>query len=416
MRYNNIAPQGTFIHAYMESMSEQETASAYDFWCAIWMLSCACGRDVIVDRPRAPVFLNIYAILVAESGITRKSSAVRNAFNIVREFNNQTGAFALIESKSTPETLDQILHERYIEAGSSRVAVAISELAIFLGTNKNIADMPALLTDLYDCPSNRSGGGTISRGRLNQNQVWLSFLSASTPSWLFRSVNPNVVSGGFTSRCLFIIEQQPKRRVAWPSADERNGISHLVEYLIRTSKQAKAYKRISITDSALTTFKRWYGNRQLHLDDFNSSFESREDAHVLRLAALLCVNDDSWIIQKSHITNAIKIIIYCKETASTLFEGTNARSKWIMGVVALRDKLLQADTDAVPRSQLYLVCRKYLDKHEFDALIDVMHECQMIQRFTIVKKTRGRPAELIRGTIELSKTKVVERITKEMAQ
>lgn len=417
MNYNNVAAKGTFIHEYMQQMSEQETATAYDFWCAVWMLSCAAGRDVIVDRPRAPVYLNVYAILVAESGVTRKSSAVRTAFNIVRQFNEQCTAFSLIESKTTPERLEQILHERYEDGGSSRVAIAISELAVFLGTSKYTQEMPALLTDLYDCPASRSGGGTISRGGVTQRDVWVSFLSASTPSWLFRSVNPNIVQGGFTSRCLFVVEEKPKRRIAWPTdnTSERDQ-SSLVSSLVGIREKAKEYQRIGISDAAKQAFTRWYTKRPLHVDDFRAGFESREDAHVLRLAGLLSINDDSWIIQRNHITAAIKIIEHCKATASTLFEGGNARSKWIMGVVAIRDRLLQSGTDPLPRSQLYLACRRYIDNAEFAAVLDVMHELAMIQRFEIPKQGKGRPVELIRGTTGLTKGGVVEKLAKEMGQ
>ena len=60
----------------MDYMSYVETAESYDFWCAVWAIGDACGRRVYVDRPNIPVYLNWYIILAAESGSTRKSTAI----------------------------------------------------------------------------------------------------------------------------------------------------------------------------------------------------------------------------------------------------------------------------------------------------------------------------------------------------
>src|SRR5262245_1037536 len=93
---------GSFIANYMDWMSEQETPEMYDYMCALWCLSLALGRDVYVNRPRAPVHLNMYICLVSESGIMRKSTSIRMATSVVREYLTQTETpIALIESKTT---------------------------------------------------------------------------------------------------------------------------------------------------------------------------------------------------------------------------------------------------------------------------------------------------------------------------
>lgn len=410
MRYDHIAAPDTFIGAYMAHMSEQETATDYDFWCALWLLSCAVGRSVIVDRPRAPVFLNLYAILVANSGVTRKSAAVGVAKGIANQLFADDPTIGLLETKITPEMLDRSLHERSTAVGCAGVAVAVSELATFLGNERYNAGMPALLTDLYDCPSSRRGGGTVSRGAVDQTNIFVNFLSASTPAWLFKSVNPSIVQGGFTSRCIFVTSEQPKRRIAW-SDSAAGSIEPLLGRLRIIRAQGRNYRTITINPVALTVFRGWYSKRKCSVDTFTSSFESREDAHILRLAAFLCINDNTWIIQAAHIKAAIKIIAAVKASSSKLFEGTNSRTKYAIGVTKLQEVLIKAGLDAVPRSQLYLKVRNHLDTHEFAALIDVLSEIKAIQRFTQVHEGAGRPAELIRATLGLAAKGVVERVT-----
>lgn len=419
MNYNNIAPVGSFIHTYMQHMQHVETATSYDFWCAMWALSCAAGRDIVVDRPRAPVYLNVYAILVAESGITRKSSAVRTITDIVQQFNEQEDAFAFIQSKSTAEFIERTLHTRTASHSTGRIAISISELATFLGMEKYTITIPALLTHLYDCPANAGDGGTTTGGLRRAKDVWISFLSASTPSWLYKSVNPNVIAGGFTSRCLFIVEEQPKKRIAWP--EEKEGSSdevvrqQLTQMLSAIRKSAYTYKRIAISDGGLRSFRNWYTRRNTHYDEFRSSFESREDAHCLRVAALLSINDGSWEINKAHISHSIRIVAAVKESASRLFEGNTQHTKWVQGIVGVRDSLLAAGTDPISRSRLYLSCRKKLDNAEFDALLDVLHESGAIQRFEI-KQSKGRPITLYRGTTLLTKRNFVEGIVEQLGR
>lgn len=409
MRYEHIAAPDTFIGAYMTHMNEQETATAYDFWCACWLLSCAVGRDVIVARPRAPVFLNLYAILVANSGITRKSAAVGVARTLARQLFEDDPMLALLEAKTTPEKLDTILHDRSKATGSAGLAVGISELAVFLGTERYNATMPALLTDLYDCPNTREGGGTVTRGSIDQHNVFVNFLSASTPAWLLRSVNPNVTEGGFTSRCIFVVSEQPKRRIAW-GCDEGTGTQPLLSRLRVIRSQGRDYRTITLNEAALKIFRTWYAKRKLNLDSYRSSFESREDAHILRIAAFLCINDSTWIIQASHINTATKLIAAVKSSATSLFEGTNSRTKFLVGVERLTETLVALGLGTIPRSNLYLKVRGQLDSAEFTALLDVMHEVGAIQRFIQPHEGAGRPADLIRGTKLLATKGIVDRI------
>src|SRR5690606_2971874 len=141
-------------------------------------------------------------------------------------------------------------------------------------------------------PSSRMGGGTIGRGKTEIRDVFLSFLAASTPTWLARAINPDVVEGGFTSRCMFIVSEQRKKRIAWPSAKNED-TSWFVEELQKIRQKAATVQRLDLTPGALKAFTTWYNNKTESRDPFSASFESREDAHVLRLAGYLAVDDGS---------------------------------------------------------------------------------------------------------------------------
>lgn len=407
MKYDKLVPADTFLGRYLSYMQDQETPQAYDFWCGMWLLSTAVGRHTIVDRPRAPVFLNMYVLLIAESGTTRKSTSVRQAVSFIRSINDPE--MMLIESRTTPEKLELNLSNHSKEYGHARCAVAVSELVTFLGSEKYNKTMPSLLTDLYDCAAIRSGGGTVTKGSVTIRNLYVSFLSASTPAWLLRAVNPDVVEGGFTSRCLFIVAEEPKRKIAWPS-DARGDNTPLVVALRDIASLSRNTPTILITDGALKKYTSWYNSRPTSRDPFRSSFESREDAHVLRVAALLAINDGSWAILHNHMVAAIKLIAGVKADGAKLFEGTGNRSRVILGIERLRDCLLGLGSDTISRSKLYLKTRPHLDQAEFAAALDVMHELSLIQVFELKHEGAGRPTTLYRGTKSLAGEKSINAI------
>jgi hypothetical protein len=379
-------------------MSKTETAYDYDWWCALWTVACACGRDAWVARPRAPVYLNMYTVLIGDSGVPRKTTSVTTAGGLVRDMYAGDDVIGYLDAKMTGERLDQVLHERTLEHGSGQLAIAIPELAVFMGTEHYVANMPTLLTDLYDCPGLRHGGGTISRGGTIQRSVWLSFLSASTPVWLLKTVNPNVVEGGFTSRCIFVISNKPKQSIPWPEETTDDERAVLLCDLRRLRSRAREHGAIVLTDKALARFRIWYAGRTHALDTYRQSFEAREDAHVLRIAALLSANDGSWRVDTSHITSAIELVGSVKEGSSLIFEGSETRTKYASALDMVRSLLISAGMDPVPRSVIYRRCRIWLSYEEVNMLLEVLHEVEAVQRFTHRTGDRGRPVEYFRGT------------------
>jgi len=341
----------------------------------------------------------MYLVLIGDSGVPRKTTSVTTAGGLVRELYDNKDTIGYLDAKMTGEKLDQVLHERSREHGSSQLAIAIPELAVFMGTEHYIANMPTLLTDLYDCPGFRHGGGTLARGETIQRNVWLSFLSASTPVWLLKTVNPNVVEGGFTSRCIFVISNTPKQSVPWPEEDESDEERAILLSDLRYCRStAHKHGPIVLDDKALAAFRVWYGKRTHALDPYRQSFEAREDAHVLRIAALLAVNDSSWVVHPQHIATAVELVASVKEGSSLIFEGAEARTKFASALDTIRSQLIGAGMDPVPRSVLYRRTRIWLNFEEVNMLLEVLHEIGAVQRFTARSGMRGRPVEYYRGT------------------
>lgn len=407
--------EGSFIHRYMEWMSEHETPEIYDLMCAIWCLSIALGRDVIVDRPRAPVHLNTYMILVSESGIMRKSTSINAALSIVREFHRLTNSsMLLVESKITMGAMLDDLARSSLQTGTSQMVLVASELAAMLGRGAQIGGVPALLTDLYDCPAERSGGGSIHSGTLNLTNCYAAFLAGSTPSWLERAVRPEIIAGGFTSRCYFVTGKVRKRLVAWPTGNDNTSTRiSLVQTLMELAHDSKAHARIGISDAAKSTFTDWYTARPLHRDTFRESFESREDGHVLRLAGLMAANERQWSISDDHIRRAISLVGTLKRCGTDLFTGGEIERYDLKVLRKMRAEILAAGTSGISRSELYkALFVSGRGRQEFHTLLNTMHELELVRVIDVL--TRGRTKRVFIATEYLRNELLLQEVARKL--
>lgn len=399
--FRDAVKPNTFLHRYLEYMSPLETPLAYDFWCGLWLISNAIGRRITVNRPGAPVFLNLYMVLCADAGTTRKSTAIRRCEAVYRAAGFHDAI--TIGGSITPERLVEQLAIRSGEGRDATAGIIVSELVTFLGKERYTIALPGLLTDLYDCPTIQDYS-RVSTGSRVINNVFVTFAAASTPAWLVRAINPDVIEGGFTSRCLFIIEERRKHMVAWPDTTKGGGIDPLVCDLLRIRAQAERWgdKGISLTDIAKSRFIQWYERRGESdtSDPFTASFEAREDHHILRLAALLCANDDSWMIDAHHINHAIRIISHHKRTGAALFGANKENARLMAGIDKLRSVLTEAGEIGITQSELLFKVRAHLKTRELEYAMAIMHELEMVQRFEL--PTGGRQKTVWRGTNRLN--------------
>ena len=389
--YTKAVPEDTFLWHYLKMMEGQETPLAYDFWCGLWLLSTVLGRDVYVDRPRMPIRMNWYVTLVAESGITRKSSAVRQAVDMLTNLRTRTD-FVMIGGKTTPEKLTQLVAGR--EHG--HLAIAVSEMVTFFGSESYLRAMPGLLTDWYDCPDERTGG-TLEAGYTIRN-LYPTLLTASTPTWLLRAINPEIIEGGFTSRCIFVHEEKRKRRIPWPEPINEDARRKALDALVLLMDEGRRYPNIRLHDGALAHFKKWYNTRPENTDAFRSSFESREDSHILRLAGMLARNARVYDIQKSHVSSAIRIISMVKEQAARLFNNPSNVNELMLGVDKMRQILISHGMSGVAQQVLTQGVKNYLRADQCLIVLEIMHDTKLVSRFDGVKMHRvGRPATIWRA-------------------
>jgi hypothetical protein len=378
------------------------------------------GRDIVVDRPGTPVHLNSYILLVAESGVARKTTAINHVRTLYDQYLlRYPEAVSVFSARANMESIARSLASQTEESGTANVAFIVPELANFLGTKSYLADLPALLTELYDCADTATGLATSKTGVLELRRVWAAFLAACAPSWLIQAINPSVMEGGFASRLLIVREQKSKRTIPWNHdpvlVDQFR--ANLVERLHLAKRRAQFIdNKIQLTNGAISRYSSWYKNKSNLGGYYLGAFESREPDHVLRLAAYLSINQDSWVINENNITTAIRLVHNRKidgyRTFVTVGDGdanlTKAKRTYkrsvpsndqLLGVISgLQQFFIKNGKAWATQSSLVTRYKPYMKSMGIVNILNALHEQKMVQHVVMGHKGAGRPGRYWRGT------------------
>jgi hypothetical protein len=129
----------------------------------------------------------------------------------------------------------------------------------------------------------------------------------------------------------------------------------------------------------------------------------------------LSVNDNTWEIQNHHVVVAIRLVTQAREDGATIFEGTGTNSRIVLGVDALRDKLLAAGINGTKQSELTKAMQRYMDAQHVRTALDIMHDLDMVQRFDGIQVGKGRPTTMWRAKQSLISPKALDNIINSLA-
>jgi hypothetical protein len=322
--------------------------------------------------------INLYVLLVAPSGVARKSTALGLAQRLWDRCRPPSSL--TISQRLSPERLNEKL------AASPHCAFLASELVTLLGRAGYSHLLPSLLTDIYDC----------------HTHVYPTFLAASTPTWLAKSLTPEVITGGFGSRLLTVVATRPKRTIPWPEERENEqGFLERAEGLLRGCEGRHV---LVLNGAARNAYTRWYTqhNLQPRDGDYTTAFASRQPDHLLKLAGLLSLNRRSALIDEHDIRAARCLVDICARAGASVF-GDGHRDETRHGTDVLESRVIdlqrileQGGTDWVSQSTLTQRFAHRLTARGLRNILDAMHDLRMVQRAESTGK--GRTTTLWRGT------------------
>lgn len=421
--YKHLASSESFITRYMEYMDDAETPYAFDFWAAVFLVSCVLRRRCYVARPGAPVWLNHYILFVAPPGLARKSTAVNIAAEHAQWITAQTGSNGMIYSGSLTPTM--LLNEMRIMSqlgASSPVLLTLPELSRSFARNAAKSTI-AYLTDMFDTKEFEKGG-TKREGTYEIRKASISLLAASTPEWLGEFAGRDATLGGFASRCIIVREDRPKKRIKWDDAVAQPDHTVLRQSLINIEQRLSYFERsvsgneypLRVSAGAVERYEAYRSDteqRNRTLSEEERAERVRDERHVLAIAGTLACADLTFEVQQNHVINAIKAIELVRsndrsgnrrrdqsqaeqvvaQEASSEDEGVVKRTRIITRLVEV---LKEVGPLGIQQQKLAVKMRHLCTMTEVKLALRILHDYRCAQMFKV--QEAGRPSHVWRAT------------------
>lgn len=288
-----------WLESYLDLTEEQEAKEIYHLWTGISVISNTLGRKCFINRGHYFCYPNQYIILIGDSG-SRKSTAANYGVALYKEAELKH----LFKGKITMRALSKRLHKTYEVDKHSSVYLYSPELHKMLGSDSYTSGLMTFLTDFYDCPD-YDEYETATQGCDSYQNVFINLLGATVPNWL-GEMPKTMIEGGFSGRSIFVVEEGPRKHIAFPEAGDYQTRENLSHDLIQISKLRGEFQ---LTPVARKLYKHWYEEVHAKNKDFDvrlKSYYSRKGEHVFKLAmALNSSRSNSMMIDERDLEQAM---------------------------------------------------------------------------------------------------------------
>ena len=312
-----------WIEAFVEYTDNTEPPESYRRWVAISTMASALQRKCKLIWGSETFFPNMYIVLVGPPA-ARKGTAMRTGKDLL----DQIG-IAVSADESSRQKLVKSLQEMGVadqdDMGRinfhSSMTLYSSELTVFLGYGAR--ELLAMLCKWYDCEP-RYVYDTIQRGKEEVPNVWCNLMGATTPGQLQASLPEDAVGSGFTSRVVFVYEQNKGKLVRKPTLKEE-----MLEPLLYDLGRARNLSgEFIIEKDAEDIYYDWYERSEsesIFTDYRMEYYVQRRPTHLFKLSMIICAaRGDNKLITKGDLNEAIRVIEGAEKTMAQVFAGVGA--------------------------------------------------------------------------------------------
>ena len=356
-----------FLHDYCEfGKTITDAPEEFHLGAGLTALATACGSKIIYPgfggRRQWP---NLYTLLIAPSGLFRKSTAVGIAEDLIAEVDKDL----ILSGEQSREKFLSLLKT------NPNVLYPISEFSAVLSMwNRDYSQgFKEIVVDLFDCRQEYSRQ-TLKDGKVTISQPALNILAASTLDWLKEKLTEGDMRGGLMGRFLLIpgITKGIDRGLNLTiDKQAKQGLADFLK-LIRTIKQSW----IDVS-AVLPEYNSWVKKAEKAIvnDPELLGFQSRLATHTLKLAVLFTISDmpgpqAKYILTSDNLNRAFVLGKWLIDQAITLAETGFIKSKTEQQVQRLLE--LARQPGGIDRRQA--IRRTHLKSREFDQIVQTAAE------------------------------------------
>lgn len=303
-----------FLRTYLSYTEHTEVPGYFGLWSGISILSVCLGRKCLIEY-WPTVYPNFYIFFVAQSALSRKSTAIGQAFHLLSRLDDPP---LILPQKNTTEGLIKILQRVEEVDGKLKQApaegiVMPDELIVFLNRDAQKSGLIGFLTNIWDAQEREFVYYTKGGGKEVLIDPCLSILAGTTVNTLKESIPEEAVGGGFTSRVIFITADQSSRKISWPFKDAE--ILELEKRLVEDLNQVRKLRGPFLIEPVVREFfddmyKEFLSKSSLVRSPTLSGYAGRR--HIMLLKLAMCTSagrTSSMIIDKGDLFEAEKILV-----------------------------------------------------------------------------------------------------------
>lgn len=327
--------QRSFLSNYLEYTAWTESPDSYHIWAASSLVGAVTERKVFYDQVYYKTYPNLYTCLVSASAISRKSSAMNFAIDLLEHaYEEGLPQTELLKGKMTPAAIIEALgskkdHSEYYSISS--LFTQADELSVFLSQDMKNMGLVDLLTSMYTCPDTFHYK-TKSAGKFTLTNNFFNILAGTTPVDLLQNVGESL-EAGFIGRFTFCLEGG--RRQAVPRIKE-----------VADVKKAKQLKKVlgiqlreigekdgefDFSKDAGIWYDEWYTNLPKKAEEEESittskltGFLGRKGDHAIKMAMILAMAKEplrkqGFVISLEDIKGAADLVNFADESMQRIF-------------------------------------------------------------------------------------------------
>jgi hypothetical protein len=406
--WRQLAPDGTFLEAWMRETTKDTCPEEYHFWTGLMALGFAAGRNrLLLDNPK--VVPNIFICLTGPSG-TGKSRAKGHLKRILAQalpFDYGDPLPQGVKIGSTPGSgehlVDLFVHKIDDPSATGapqkdwpiRVYTEFDEMASLVAKGaRSGSSLKPQLMEVYDAPWSISAGSRGS-GSAFALEPFGQVLTTTQNKSIRGVVSEKDDAAGFVNRWVF---------VTGPKKEQKAINLHIADYTEPSMKLkgvhlwASTPKDVTFTPDALEAFELFYKEVFAMKDkaEESTAIFNRIDLLLKKLILLLAINDRTELITTEHVARLKALYPYLTETygvVKTAMASTESRDLEgrISGVV---NRYYDKHKKAITKSYI----RKFFKDVETEALEKIITNMVkfelliMEEEASAGSRNRGRPA------------------------
>jgi hypothetical protein len=365
-----------FITAYLKYVEGTESPTQYHLWCGISAIAAALQRKAYIVWGTETIFPNMYIVLIGPSGKCRKGVAMAIGQDLVRSIGIKVTAESI-----TREALIRDLRECAVSYDDPDKGIMFHcsltthspELSVFL-KQKDVAFL-ADLTDWYDSKSEWTYR-TKGQGTDTIQGICFNLLGASAPDWLTSILPEEAIGGGFTSRVIFVVEDEKREVVPVPKLPNTELRLKLKADLERIYVMAGEFR---MNKESIEIYSNWYiehNKNPVITDPKFFGYNERKATHLKKLAIILSASrGDSRVVTVDDFNRALTILDNTEKKMPRVFRSLG-KSRYSELTMTVFDFIIEKKV--VSRSEILRKFYLDVDDYTLDIIAKTLYAMKAI--------------------------------------